>query len=260
MNFEVAKRWEVHGNVAKYLGNGNDTFLAERTSYGAQVIAPAPPFNVSPYPFEDDSTPPNNDVNGNYDNTTYRYTCPSDGMYFFNIKIRFSIFAPFSGSVQIKIFGQRFDAGSNLIQSNIFIGGVRQGFDEIFEEYYSFNNFMLAGEFMNVSIDVNFISGNFIFQFLPGATFDCTQTSNGGGIYQPQDTFRFTGVRFAFDYPISEQQFDFIKQQTINLHRLSHNGATYQGAWIKKLSRKMKDGLTKCEFITTFENCKNDIP
>jgi hypothetical protein len=84
----------LHGDVFDYAGDDTDEFRAGTGSdeaYSTQVNGlpanwtnvPQAGVTVDPYPFPDETTTPNFDGGGNYDNTVYEYTCPSDGTYSF---------------------------------------------------------------------------------------------------------------------------------------------------------------------------------
>jgi len=71
-NSNTALRNRVQGNIANYLGTGDDTFEAKNTNIvNYQVLFIGTQTDtISPYPFQSEIADPNN----NYNNTTYRYS------------------------------------------------------------------------------------------------------------------------------------------------------------------------------------------
>ena len=82
-NVEVIGRFlgGIPNSVVKHIGvGGSANFKAQKT--GTTFINSFP-YSLSPIPYNDDSTPPNFDAGGNYDNATYKYTVPASGLYGF---------------------------------------------------------------------------------------------------------------------------------------------------------------------------------
>lgn len=70
--------------------------------------------------FDDDSTPPNEDVNGNYDNGTGQYSLPSDGTYNVDVSLEFGNWVAITGlyvnvTVSLYIAGTEVDSISRRL-------------------------------------------------------------------------------------------------------------------------------------------------
>lgn len=81
-NFEVIGRFlgGLPNSVAKYLSTAaTANFRATNTLWNNIAI----PSTTFPFPYDDDSTPPNFDDGGNYDTTTGEYTVPASGLFGF---------------------------------------------------------------------------------------------------------------------------------------------------------------------------------
>lgn len=77
-------RWlgGIPNSIVKFFGSGDDNFLATITS---DTTITSFPTLINPIIYNDDSTPPNFDTNGNYDTVTGRYSIPADGLYNFRM-------------------------------------------------------------------------------------------------------------------------------------------------------------------------------
>lgn len=100
-NSKVVYKWDVQGAIAQYLNAVDSRFLASSTSnlaniqsfdvFGTQTFASA----IEPFAFQDDSTPPNYDSGGFYDNALYEYTANSNGVYTFKVRLKYKWGGPF---------------------------------------------------------------------------------------------------------------------------------------------------------------------
>ena len=106
----------------------NSKTRASRTSNQTVDISGIPKTKNGIVNFDDDSTVPNEDVNNNYNTTTYQYTAPSTGRYNFTVNL---------------IVGNWTGTGFGLTNKFITIGLQKNGFQRVDE---------LSKEF-NVSID-----------------------------------------------------------------------------------------------------------
>jgi len=81
-NFASIINWlgNIPNSIVKFFGTGDDNFLASITTNTQFLAFPA---TVNPIIYDDDSTAPNFDTNGNYDPVTGRYEIPADGLYSF---------------------------------------------------------------------------------------------------------------------------------------------------------------------------------
>lgn len=81
-NYASVLNWlgAIPNSIVKYFGSGDDNFRASKTTVTQYLVFVA---STDPIIYDDDSTPPNFDTNGNYSNGSGRYIIPSDGLYGF---------------------------------------------------------------------------------------------------------------------------------------------------------------------------------
>ena len=117
----VSTRYDLQGNITRFLGDGNDEFQASNTVDTIVAIA-GPAIITEPFPFNDDSTFPNFDTNGNYDPVLFRYTIPLTGVYTFQVIMdyRWDVLLAVQGTVQIRL--KRFDVGDVLLETVVLPG------------------------------------------------------------------------------------------------------------------------------------------
>lgn len=250
LNKEVAPRWAVQGNIAKYIGDGLDEFQAERTTVSAFITHTALATNtVSPFPFNDDSTPPNFDTNGRYNNTLYKYTSPANGIYGFEFNIIIQTFGTLTVSLY-KWTAERYDAANVLLETisptNV---SLLYGINTYSGEFTFYLN---SGEYVTMKSEI--IAQNTTFRYLNGSTFLCVNSTNGGGIYEPKDPDAYYVEKLEFEYPISKEDFNAIKADPSKAWTIGMEPTNTRSVWISKVTRKSKGGLAKCEMITNNDN------
>lgn len=284
-NNKVAERLRLQGDVALYLGNNNDLFLASSTS-DLSVANTGPVFGPLPTPtltltfsgyvlFQNDSTPPNFDTNNRYDTAVSKYTSPANGVYSFECQINTENF--FIGGS---------GASSNTYNYTISLevydaSNVRQFFYEpapytnsttflishffYFNGLYPFNTVYLpSGHYVKVHYDfsvtindsVNYSpadSYEFIINILTGSTFSCTQSVNGGGVYVPEEASSYFVSRFEFEKSLSYIDYTSLKLD-LSKSIIINNGEQSKVAWIRKSIRKLATGETTWELISNIDN------
>jgi len=245
----VARTWNVQGDVAKYLGNGNDEFYAERTSSSAVVThLTLLTDTTNPYPFENDSVAPGTDPNNRYNNSTYRYTSPQNGVYGFQFTVNMDV--TFLGSsATIEISAERYSAANVLLETflvfsyPVLFGSNGYAGDAEF--------FLVTGEYVRIK---SAVTGSKIQFRYVGGLFTCVASTTGGGIYEEKDADEYYVRKYEFEYPISKDDFDTIKADLSKGFTIGKDSSNTMTAWIRKLSRKKKGGLATIEMITNNEN------
>jgi hypothetical protein len=249
-NKEVAKRWQVQGSISKYLGDGNDGFLATRTSTTAFVTHFALTLDtVSPYPFEDDSVAPNNDPNNRYNNTLYRYTSPAGGIYSFEFGIIVEAFGTLTIAL-FKVIAERYSAGNVLLETLEPFNGELLGGINTYSGNFTF--YLSSGEYVTLKTELR--ASDTTFRYRAGATFSCIATTNGGGIYEPKDPAAYFVNLSTFEYPLNRSEFKTIKQDMSKAWNIGMASDAVKTAWIRKITRKKIGGLTACEMVTNLNN------
>lgn len=90
LNSNVAQRFNYLGTLVLDSGLAEVGFQSECTTvvdsdlFVPAGIAPSSAFTTNAYPYDDDSTPPNFDLDADYDNTTFEFTAPFNGAYRFS--------------------------------------------------------------------------------------------------------------------------------------------------------------------------------
>lgn len=127
-NVEVVTRFlgGIPNSVVKHLGaGGTAAFRASKPLAWPQSIGSFP-YNLYPIIYPDDSTLPNFDDGGNYDNTTGEYTVPASGLYGFRAFMSLLLYNYGSDIIQNGQFNQ---GGNNQLYweqntSSIYFGNV----------------------------------------------------------------------------------------------------------------------------------------
>jgi len=265
----IAERYNLQGDIALYLGSADDLFRAEKTVYqdisadfaGVGLINPTPTVSALIL-FENDSTGGNFDVNGNYNNTTFRYTSPASGSYEFVSEI--SIDVNGYGLVDIQVCYNVYDAG-NVLQSQQFgefnfcdMGAV--GDPPSSKEFLikgSKNIFLISGWYVTVSLSaISNINSSIFYHFYALATsfFSCTESINGGGVYQSEVPGDYFVSKFEFAAPISNDEYVTMKADLSKAVVINNDGQTNRTTWIRKLVRKLATSETKWEMISSINN------
>lgn len=278
-NNKVAERYSVANNIALYLGNNDDLFLASST---IDLVAASgvfyTPFSNLQYNnntlFQDDFTPPNFDTNNRYDITTSRYTSIANGSYTFNslLKAELSFNSDgYSGMiVRPEMLIQIFDASNNeqtylepeFVASSSYTvnSGRTLLISDLFEVpsiYIPNGYYAIVQQWFTVDPIGTFNPGDYneiTITIQTGSTFECVQSVNGGGVYEEKVAEDYFVSKLEFDKPISDDQYDLIKADLSKSIIINHDGKSNKTTWIRKTSRKMSTGETKFELISNLNN------
>lgn len=203
-NANVTYRWDVQGAIAQFLNAVDQRFFASSTTalpntqnfdiLGTQTFAPA----IEPFAFQDDSTPPNYDNGGYYNNTpgNYSFTAYANGVYTFRVRLKYKWSGPFtvSGggnqqlrmgfSVKAKVYAgvtlarqyEQKTPGKVAIYQNpttayLLVNGIPKYLPLTFDETVYLQVFMNGGEKvdLNIGYDWTYLSGypDNPFNYLP---------------------------------------------------------------------------------------------
>lgn len=265
-NNEVASRYNLQGNIALYLGSNNDLFLAGNNAIQDMstefATFPSGVNNISSIIFfQDDSTPPNFDTNGRYNNTTYRYTSPANGVYSFNSNV-ISIFNG-TGSTNLRVVFNVYNA-SNVLQNNfygpLYVFNLGNGTTYYNTPLYgSMTSYLPSGYYVTVSIDEFIPANGFGYQFFSfnvqlGSYFECGASINGGGVYEPKNPSDYFVSRFEFQKALSFSDYSTLKLDLSKSIIINNGSQENKTVWMRKSIRKVATGETTWELISNIDN------
>jgi len=168
-------------------------FMATQSTDGV-VYSALNPYVADPVPFDDDSTLPNYNNGGNYDNTAtnYKYTAPLNGSYSFRTSFNWAYLVADTYIYRIRVKLKRFDASNVLINTQEKHGlGHSVGTTGTFFDQFDFTTHMDATDYVQVFADIEkiagIVSGSYQWQLLAGTRFQTLSSSDkalkGGGVY-----------------------------------------------------------------------------
>ena len=249
-NQNVADRFlgAVPNSVAAFLGDGNDGFQAEKTGTTSSV---AGVLNLNPVDFDDDSTPPNNDPNGNYNNLTYRYVVPQNGFYTFRTIFNFQNVVPIpvtGPSFDALITVRRYDSVGTLLQTETDTQTVSSDSTISFDSPGFYAN---STDYIDVRIQCtpNGV-GPFISYDLTQAFFLSLAVNNSGGIYKTFDPSTYRGSYYQFTVPMTFQDFIAMVAYPTRFDAVFVNRGGFPDditGWIVKASYELGGGLATIE-------------
>lgn len=248
-NQEVLKRFKLHNSVALSLGDGNDLSWATKTS--DTLYSGTFPQTISPLPFEEETSDPNN----NYSNVTYRYTAPAAGVYSFStfVKNKLTILGS-AGSFIIRIGTRKYNA-ANVLQGDSYADFYYVAEVNVDKwDYLNTGYFMDAGDYVVSYVTITIFSTTSEIEISHGSRFQCVSAQNSGGLFEDGSPEAVYLNKYEFEYPISDDQWNLIRN---NLNRgiiINHDGVSNRTVFIRNLSRKWKDGMTRMEMINSANN------
>lgn len=283
---------DIYGDTILYTGLINNNFRAETTNRtdttfgnlpdrdfgqfdGGGVyppLFPLPQSSTVQAKFNDDSTAPNTNVGGNYNNsTTWAYTAPLEGSYFFETNIYLKIFEPppslpvgINRKWRIDVALYQYDSSNVLVNTftNTYPGAAT--YYALGEGFYNFSQSAYincsVGDY--VQVFCTFISepilklfDNEIRAMMTNTSyFQTTATPSGGGVFQEGDNTTYRVSKLEFDYPISREKYALMKADLTKSLSVTHDNELFSTAWIRKTSRNLETGQMSFELISNLEN------
>lgn len=246
INSEIAKRFlgAVPSSVAKFLGTGTSgKFLASKTT------TQRPPNAYIPITFEDDFNAPNFDDGNNYNITNSRYTFPGNGLFVFETNIHmFSNIA--SGLANYSVNIQVWDSAFTTLITEITMcdGSISVGSHIV---SCSASIFGLTGQKVRV------VMSSFAIDVMPtGSNFACVQSVTGGGIYQTYDPKDYSALVHEFEYPISNSQYNALKNNPRGNVVFAMKGQELRRARIDTIDFN-RSGTSRIKLISTINDNQN---
>ena len=243
-NYATSVYWfgGIPNSIAQFIGNTGDLFMASFVSTTQTVALNAQVVIL----FPDDSTPPNNDVNGNYNPATGRYTAPADGFYAFNL------YQIIQAGRNYTTLIERYNS-ANVLQETIsggfFIAPFIDGLtnvnlnpsptnNDIFNLDYTFGFNMTSGDYVQIKACPYFSTG---VNILPGTFWKCIYAVSGGGIVQDYSATDMDLVQNDFTQNISCDTWSSIKLNPFNTHTITYPDGIVSG-WISEIQRTISTG------------------
>jgi len=234
----------VPNEIANYLTGVSPLFQAAKTSN--QNIAGAGTVLTEPIAFQNDSTGGNFDTDGVWNTTTYEFTAPIAGLYTIDVSLILDnlLAGSYSGYIKYRVYDAGGFAGGNLYDtyenaSITVVSGVQTKTDTyqcfIPQGYKLVMALELTG--LLVSCNINTLS-----------TVACTASDAGNNILETNDPSRFPIENYSFEYPLSKDQYNTLKDAP-NQQITVNDGTNYLNGWIDKIEYSRNTGLTKISLI-----------
>ena len=265
-NNKVAERFILAGNIALYLNSTGDEFWATKTSDAAVITSPvavtvAVPYQSAPISFQDDSTPPNTNPNGNYDNTLFRYTSPASGVYTFEAYTHFGWLSDTTDLTcyfKYDVYDAGFGYQYSVISSGFFKippGGAAGFYDLISTDAV----YIPATFYCDVSFYVVIGADDFndhigLLTLYTGAYWKTVAIQNGAGVYKAENLKQYFASKLEFARPLSNDEYKTLKLD-LSKNLLVGTGPTPdKKGWIRKTIRNLATGETQWELISNLDN------
>lgn len=254
LNMNVVKRFKLHNDVAIILSDGtNSNFRASKTT------TTNPLANTNPVDFDDDSTPPNEDPGGNYNNATYRYVAPSNGLYSFESGILFTIntidptLPANPAVVTVTVLFDKFNSGGTLLQT-VSPGAFVVTATGSYSYVRSATMYMNATDYVRVRITKTETNvATFAGTLDPDTYFKTVYVFNGGGSFQAAEPNDIPMINLSFSRGLSAQEWKTLTDQLINGITINTNGINNTLCWISGVERNIFTGKCEWELVTTLD-------
>ena len=293
-NEYACEAFRIYGDTVLYTGLVNNNFLAEVTNRTDTQFGnlpnrdfgqfdtggvyspgfPLPQTDEVQTKFNDDSTPPNFNTGGNYnDSTTWAFTAPLDGSYFFTTDILLKIFEP-SPSLPIGINRKwrfdvifyQYDVASVLVNTFTVSYPDSTSYYSLGEGYYHYKNeqyiYCTTGDYVQVKCTltsepiIKLFDNEIRAMMTNGSIFGTLATPSGGGVFQEGDSDTYMVSKLQFEYPISNERYADLKADLTKAITATHDGQLINTAWIRRVERNLSTGQTNFELITNIDNTK----
>jgi len=263
LNSDVSVRYDLQGNITRFLGDGDDEFQASNTVDVIELAVPNAGTITEPFPYDDDFTPPNFDPNGNYTlGPDFRYTFPLTGVYTFQVNqlYRWDVFGAgmVSGTVQIRL--KRFDAG-DVLQETLILGGETEfapnpapntpyTINRIFGVNGNATDYIIASPLALVTGPG--ATGD--LRYLTGSTYAAIATDNGGGLFEEKDIDEYRIIKVSFDRAMDAQQIKELTDQPFKSVTVDHDGVTQKITFVDDVNINAYKGITNWQMIRNINN------
>lgn len=281
-NYKVIERHMggVSQSIINSLTDGNDEFRATKTDGGtlnnSTFYQPVGQDQYRRIRFNDETTSPNFDTNGNYDNLTGKYKAPQSGYYHFHTEVEFANNHNGSESFAQQVELQRVSAGGDVIETEstfttiTYLSSFTFVLDRVFylqegetvevwikapfnvssgsiwyQQYVPFSEFGGIGSYGNGYSQVSVGTGG----SANSTFFYCDELENGGGVVPASDPDEARLVVFEAEMSTTREQFDDILANPYAYYHTNYepSGTKYRTGYIQRISRNMLSGETTIE-------------
>lgn len=252
-NDQVAGRWNLQGDLKKFVTNTPATFLA------SSIVALGPYAGTqtwAPGIYPDDFTPPNNDPSAVYNNLTYRFTASAPGAYQMNVTQRFNFtrvtnnnpINPFTANLYLR----RYNA-ANVLQQTAFVSTKDMYVTGVYDLSGSFMFGMNTGDYIETHLQGLDFTLDTISWVLDAGTFACVFSVNGGTLFQTNDSSTYKVLKYSFKCPISNATWRAMLADPKRAITFGTGQANKTG-WISDIKRNVVTSMAEIEIITDFNN------
>ena len=251
-NASISNRFfgSVPQSIATYLGAGNDEFNAETTT---SLHYEAPNRIIVPVVFDDDTSTLNGnfDTSNNYDNTTGYYVVPTGGIFTFSFSMTCNFIPPNAGfGTTLFIWIDRYDSGGvggTLLQSKNCVFQYVNMFDVV---HVTGSATLQANAGDKIAIRLMYSEG-FGVTIHEGASFSCTKSTTGGGVYATYDYNDFPAFIHEFDYPLTNTDYKTIINNNGELMEFKMNGQQIRKGWFDLVKFTPSTGIASFQLSST---------
>ena len=288
LNLNVARRFNFAGNLI--LNNGLDDvgFLASQTeeipsdnALGIVFTSFTDMIEITPWTYQDDSTPPNYDANGNYNNTSFQYTCSQTGLYRFKVKqtLRVNTFNPdityrLAGRIAYIVDGSNIENPTAYRVDKFFTSGsilttfptyneFSTGFpaititDDVEKITVTSERTIFLNTGQTVETDVSFrarvatgVDPQILVLVFYDGTFETMETPTLGGIYDVSNVNdAYVNIYQAESLGIEESDWEQVRINPAVGFKLNTNGMDFRICHGKRITRNFVTGETSIEAL-----------
>lgn len=252
-------------NIIAFSNNINYGNVVTLTPYNylSNPANQVPPIWTS-YPlviFTDETTPPNYDDGGNYNNTNGRYTLPVDGIYNFFFDATYYVFNcdnlglnldSYFFKVKFKL--NVYDSSNNFLYSNEIVAPYKK-WTGAYTDTSTFVITGIAGDYVSCELQIalyfntpTLYPNNIPILNIVESTFSTISTPNyvGGGGAGNNNANKYL---YDFEYEIPQQDYINLLKNVTRKIQFEKDGITRIG-WIDNIKRNDWTGFTQIKLIT----------
>lgn len=233
------------GSLVKYLSDGNDAFQAEKTTTDSSNVSGN--LTLNPVDYDDDSTGSNDDPGGNYNTTTYRYTCPLQGYYIFDANLVITALSLGDQThVDCQILIRRYSSTSVLLETATFDSDITSN-GTVSATGAAFN--LDTGDYVQVEATLTnpAVGPTSPSYDVSGGIFRTSFVASAGGIADDQDGKRYRGVLIEVKVVMSLSEYLAMQDkwnQAVYLDLSGHKDLESFTGWIRTADYELDTGIT----------------
>lgn len=243
MNDMVIPRWlgGIPNSIAAFLGNTNGEFEAHRA---ADTLLVVDPYTQAPGEFSVEVSDPGL----NYNNGTYEYIVPQNGLYVFEAKLFVEdmvSYAPPIDYYDVFIRIKRKTSGGTLLNT-YSIGTTSNG---VSISLINNTGAIYCDQTDKVTAEIeirDFFSGT----LKSTSYFKCLNAETGGGIFADFETKSIRPFVYNFKYPVTYSDFKNVLDNYSDNIQFYKKQNKYFNGWLEKIVYPVKTGLAQWTIIS----------